>query len=713
MSEQETFRTILRRKESMRRFSISAALLLAALLVSFPALSQDVISTAIGGGPNGIPATDSNLYNPVGVAVDTAGNFYIAAFNQNRVFKVSATGTLTVVAGNGASGYTGDGVAGGAANASLYHPYGVAVDSASNVYIDDQYNCIIRKVDSTNTITTIAGTPNACGYSGDGGKGTAAELYYPQGVGVDASGNLYIGDYNNCVVRKVILSTNIISTVAGNHTCGYSGDGGSATAAELSTTSGVEADSAGNIYIADTGNCVIRKVTKSTGKISTIAGNHTCSYNGDGGLATSAEMNQIFGLVVNGAGTTVTIGDYYNQRVRQFTVGGNITTVAGNGTGCTGTCGEGGPATSAEFDGPAGVAATSGGTIYVANYSNQVVDSFTVSGNLTLAAGNHSATIETLISNEPPQGVVFQNPFGVFDDSAGNVYVADVNNYMIRELVKSSNLVDFFAGNGTYGYSGDGGGATLAELRQPYGVAKDSAGNVYIADTNNCLVRVVNSAGTISTFAGLVVSSNPQCGYTGDGGTATSAKLYTPYGVAVDSKGAVYIADYNDEVVRKVSGGIITTIAGIGQVAGYSGDGGPATNALLQGPQAVAVDPAGNVFIADTYNCRVREVNAATGVITTVAGNGTCSFTGDGQANSNGVGYPQGLAVDANDNLFVSDYSERVRWVSPSGLMTTIAGTGTAGYNGDGVLATLANIYEPAGIALDKSGNILFSDFNN
>src|SRR5215469_14221598 len=155
----------------MRRFPIFTLLLLAALLVSLPALSQDIIITAIGGGPNGIPAIDANLYNPQGVAVDSAGNFYIAAFNQHRVFKVSTTGTITVVAGSGAQGYAGDGVTGGAGNASLYHPVSVAVDSSNNVYIDDQYNCIIRKVDSTNTITTIAGTPNSCAYSGDGGKG--------------------------------------------------------------------------------------------------------------------------------------------------------------------------------------------------------------------------------------------------------------------------------------------------------------------------------------------------------------------------------------------------------------------------------------------------------------------------------------------------------------------------------------------------------------
>ena len=694
----------------MRRFTIFAALLLATVLVSLPALSQDVITTVIGGGPNGIPALDANLYNPYGVAVDSSGNYYIAAFNQNRVFKVNTSGTISVVAGNGAQGYSGDGVTGGAGLATLYHPFAVAVDSSGNVYIADQYNCVVRKVDSTNTITTFAGTPGSCGYSGDNGKATAAQLYSPAGLAFSSTGNLFIGDYNNCVIRKVTTG-GTITTYAGNHTCGYSGDNGAATSAELYTPSGVAFDSSDNLYVADSANCVVREVTKSSGKISTVAGNHTCGYAGDGAAATSAQMNQIFGIAVNG--TAITIADYYNQRVRQFTVGGNISTVAGNGTACAGTCGEGGQATSAELYYPVGVASTSSGTIYIGDNDNYAVDTFTVGGVLNRVAGNHTYNIETLITGAPWNGVELYYAFGIFNDSSNNIYVADSHNYMVREAVSSSSLVNFFAGNGTYGYTGDGGKATSAELAYTYGVAKDSSGVVYIADSYNCLIRKVNTSGTISTFAGFVSNGSPRCGYTGDGGSATGAELNTPFGVAVDSKNNVYIADYSNQVVRKVSSGTITTIAGIGGVLGYSGDGGPATNALLYQPQALAVDPAGNVFIADTYNCRVREINAATGFINTVAGTGNCSFTGDGLAIANGIGYPQGIAVDANDNLFIADNNNRVRWVSPNGMMTTIAGTGTAGYAGDTGLATAALLYEPTGIALDTAGDILVSDYNN
>jgi sugar lactone lactonase YvrE len=698
----------------MRRLTIFAAFLVAALMASLPAPAQDVITTLIGGGPNGIPALDANLYNPVGVAVDSAGNYYIASYYQNRVFKVSTAGTITVVAGTGAQGYTGDGAV--ATLASLYHPYAVAVDSASpaNVYIADENNCVVRKVTtSTGIITTIAGD-GTCGYLGDGGKATLGELYYPAGVAVDSLGNLYIGDQYNCRIRKVILATDVISTSAGNGTCGYTGNGGAAIAGEVNYPTGVAVDSAGDVFIADSNNYVIREVTKSTGKISTVAGDNVYGFSGDGAAATAAEMTHPYGVASNGAGTVVTFSDQNNQRIRQFTVGGNITTVAGNGTACGGVCGAGGTATSAELYNPAGVAVSSGGTVYIANYNNEVIDSFTVGGNLNQVAGNLSYNLETLVSGQPANGVELNNPYELAVDTAGDVYVADSANYMVRKLVKSSGLVDFFAGDGTYGYSGDGGAATSAELVNSFGVATSGAGaTVYVADTNNCAVRDV-AAGDINLFAGVVVGGDsPRCGYTGDGGTATSAELYYPYGVAVDSKGSVYIADYQEDVIRKVTAGTITTIAGIGGLAGYSGDGGPATSALLNGPVAVAVDPTGNVFIAEYGNSRVREINAATGIITTIAGTGNSTFSGDGLATSNSVYAPQGIAVDKNDNVFVSDYNQRVRWISPNGYMTTIAGTGGAGYNGDGIPATTAELYEPTGVALDAAGDILVSDYGN
>ena len=200
----------------MRRFSrIAFCLFTALLLASFATAQQDVITTAIGGGPNQIPAIDADIYLPISVAFDGSGNYYIAAFYQNRVFKVDTTGTITVVAGIGIAGFGGDGVAGGATQAMLNGPAGVAIDGAGNIYISDYNNFVIRKVDATNTITTIAGQPGSCGYNGDGKPATNFSLCHPYGLALDSLGNLFIGDGGNCRVRKLVLATKTIATSAG------------------------------------------------------------------------------------------------------------------------------------------------------------------------------------------------------------------------------------------------------------------------------------------------------------------------------------------------------------------------------------------------------------------------------------------------------------------------------------------------------------------
>jgi trimeric autotransporter adhesin len=704
---------------SMRRFIGVFALLLVALLLSTSALAQqtqDIISTAIGGGPNDISAVDADLYTPTGVAVDSAGNYYIAVYNANRVFKVSTKGILTVLAGVGVAGYGGDGVTGGAAEAFLSGPQDVAVDSSGNVYISDYNNFVIREVvAATNTIITIAGEAGQCNYNGDGAPATKFNLCHPVGLALDSTGaDLYIGDGQNFRVRKLVLKSDTISTVAGTGTEGFSGDTGSALNAELNYPNGIAIDSAGDLFIGDSSNYRIREVKKSNGIINTVAGDGTQACTGDGGAATAAAMNTVINLSVNTAGTIVTYPDQSCQKVRQFTVGKNIDTVAGNGS--YGFLGDGGAATSAEFESPQGIAATlKANQFLIADNNNYRVREFTVGGDINTVAGNGSNTTPTLTTKVVPSGVVFNIPFGVFEDKSKNVFVADTDNNMIRELVAKTDLVDFFAGTGTYGYSGDGGPALEAELRTPLGTAEDSNGNIYIADYNNCLVREVNAkTGDITTFAGVVVSGNPQCGFDGDGGPATSAKLGGIYSVAVDANNNVYLADRNNQVVREVSSGIINTIAGVPGVYNYGGDGGLAIDAFLRYPSGVAVDPKGNVFIADENNCRVREVTAATGIINTVAGNGGCGYTGDGPATEEELNAPQGVIVDANDNLFIGDTNNQlVRWVSAGGLMTTIAGDTGYGFNGDGEPATSAELAYPAGVSEDTVGDLLIADQNN
>ena len=703
----------------MRRFIRIFASLLTALLLCVCALAQqDIISTVIGGGPNDIPALDANLNAPVGVAVDSAGNYYIAAYTANRVYKVNAkTLVLTVVAGIGYAGYSGDGVKGGAAQAFLNGPYDIAVDKAGNVYFSDYNNFVIRKVDTTNTITTIAGEQGQCNYNGDGAPATKFNLCHPVGIALDSTGaDLYIGDAQNFRIRKLVLASDTISTFAGTGVEGFAGDGGPALSAELNYPYGIAIDKAGDVFIADSDNYVIREITKSNGFINTIAGTpKTPGFGGDGGAATSALINVVYALTVDSTGKTVTFPDYYNQRVRQFTVKGTINTVAGNGT--AGFFGDGGAATSAELNYPQGIVGTSTTQQFlVADTNNTRIREFTVGSTIDTVAGNGSTTVPTLMTGVPPSGVVLSDPYGVFEDKSQNIWVSEITNQMVRELVHSTDLVDFFAGNGQYGYSGDGGPATQAELRYPSNSAEDSNGNVYIADQNNCLIREVSAKnGDISTFAGLVVNGSPQCGYDGDGGPAINAKLAAVTGVFVDSNNNVYIADRTNCVVREVSGGNISTIAGIGGKCAYGGDAGLAVDAFLYYPTSIATDPAGNIFIADEYNCRIREVNVATGIINTVAGNGGCSYTGDGPATQEEIAYPQGIAVDANDNLFIGDTNNHiVRWVSAGGLMTTIAGIPqSAGFNGDDIPATTAQLYYPAGVFEDPNGNYLIADQNN
>jgi len=304
------------------------------------------------------------------------------------------------------------------------------------------------------------------------------------------------------------------------------------------------------------------------------------------------------------------------------------------------------------------------------------------------------------------------NPYGVAVDGGGNVFIADSSNHRVRRVDGGTGLISTIAGTGTPGFSGDGAAATSAQLYYPLGVAVDGGGNVFIADTANHRIRRVDAGtGLISTIAGTGTF-----GFSGDGAAATSAQLYNPYGVAVDGVGNVFIADTYNHRVRRVDAGtgLISTFAGT--TAGFSGDGAAATSAQLWYPAGVAVDGAGNVFIADTSNHRVRRVDAGSGLISTFAGNGTFGFSGDGAAATGAqLNLPYGVGVDGGGNVFIADYdNHRVRRVDAvTGFISTIAGTGTGGFSGDGGAATGAQLYYPRGVAVDGAGNVYIADTDN
>jgi sugar lactone lactonase YvrE len=299
-------------------------------------------------------------------------------------------------------------------------------------------------------------------------------------------------------------------------------------------------------------------------------------------------------------------------------------------------------------------------------------------------------------------------PYGLVVDGTGNLYISEYLNYDVREI-NTSGVISQFAGNHTSGFSGDGGQATAAELGSAGGVNVDGSGNIYIADGGNNRIRMVNPSGIISTIAG-----NGTAGFAGDNGQATAAELSIPFDVVKDASGNIYIADYSNNRIRKINtAGIITTIAGNG-TGSYSGDGGQATAAEIADPPGIVLDPAGNLYIADYLNNRIRKV-ATSGIITTIAGNGTAGYSGDGgQATAAEINNPVKLAMDNGGSIYLTEFvGHRVRRISTSGVITTLTGTNVAGFSGDGGPATAAEISSPVGVTLDASGNLYLGDNGN
>ena len=626
------------------------------------------------------------------MALDGSGNLYIADTSNHRIRKVDSSGNITTVAGTGTSGFSGDGAA--AVAAQLNRPGGLALDGSGNLYIADTSNNRIRKVDSSGNISTVAGGGSSLG---DGGAATAARLNGPQGVALDGSGNLYIADQNNDRIRKVDSSGNI-STVAGSGAQGFSGDGGAATAAQLTLPSNVVLDALGNLYIADATNNRIRKVD-SAGVISTVAGSGTAGFSGDGGAATAAQLNTPWDVAVDGSGNLY-IADVNNNRIRKVDSSGNISTVAGTGT--SGFSGDGGAATAAQLTLPGSVVLDALGNLYLADGSNNRIRKVDSDGNISTVAGREQ----------------LNGPTGVAPDGSGNLYIADSNNHRIHK-VDSAGVISTVAGSGTAGFSGDGGAATAARLSTPVDVALDGAGNLYIADLSNSRIRKVDSAGVISTVAG-----SGTAGFSGDGGAATAAQLNRPNGVALDGAGNLYISDGSNHRIRKVdSAGVISTVAGDGTNS-YGGDGGAATSAQLDLPSGVALDGAGNLYIVDNDSNRIRKVNSA-GNISTVAGTGTAGFSGDGgAAMAAQLNRPIGVALDALGNLYIADFNnDRIRKIATvpgfsagilsTGVITTVAGDGARGYGGDGGAAVAAQLHRPGDVALDGAGNLYIADSGN
>lgn len=643
---------------------------------------QSVIVTVLGGSPNGLAALSATMQSPSAVGSDLNGNVFVALRSTGQVLRIDSGGTVHLYATVGFFS-------------------GFALDSTGTVYTIVSNR--VERVNPNGTVSVIAGTGSA-GHTGDGGPATQATLRNPTGIAFDRAGNLFIADTGNHAIREVTLDGNI-TTIAGLGYESSGGDNGPALQAGLNSPSGVAVDSADNVYIADTGNNEIRVVSPG-GIIERYAGQNSTSAGfplggGNPNLALNATLASPTVIALDSSGNLYMLESSSN-RIRRITPDGKIGPYAGTGT--KGGSGDGGWAWAANLNGPLGIAVDSKNDLLIADTGNnrvRIVAPPTAPSIGSLPGDIINTLAGDGLSTYSPRALTLKGTTLYYSDGASNrVGWVDLN----------TGQTGLLAGDGTAAFGGDGGDATSASLNGPRGLATDSSGNVYIADSLNNRIRKVTTSGTISTVAGNGTAST-----TGDNGAATSGTLDEPYAVAIDQSGNLYIAERSGHVVRKVTTtGTITTVAGTGLAGAPSSETGQAVNQSLNYPQGLAIEPAGTLLIADTQNNRIRRLSGD-GSIATVAGSGKRGLSGDGgPATSATLSFPLGVGEDSNGNIYIADTSNSVvRWVGTDGIIGTIAGTGKPGYNGDGRPATGYPLNSPNAVVPGSGCSALIADTQN
>ncbi len=722
-----------------RRYLARVLSLLALLLFASIAQAQNTISTVAGGPPlNNVSPTAAPLVGPQAVVRDASGNLYVVN-DDGVIYKVvnqpGVPSSMVIFAGSNTAGFSPNGTA---ATATLTHqPFGAALDANNNLYYSDSQNCAVREIVG-GVVKTVAGNGN-CGFSGDGGQATSASLGFVQGIALDSLGNLFIADAGNAVIRRVVLATGIISTYAGTpDTQGFPTSGVAATSTPLSYPAGVAADANGNLFIADEGDNVVCRVDVTSKIITIVAGTGAPGFSGDGGPATSATLNEPDGLAVDSAGN-IYISDTLNAVVREVFSPSNqsnpnqINTIVGDTT--FGFSGDGGPALSAELTNPAGLFVDSTtGNLWIADFWANRIRLYSPGNNKQITTVVGSGLVG---DGMPATGasVSFYFPRTPQLDSQGNLYIVDAENNRIREVDTSGN-VSTVVGTGIPCAQptlpcGDGGLATMAAIFMPRTVTIEANGDLLVSDDGDNRIREV-SGGIINT----IVGSGGQCGSgqgqvplpCGDGGPALSASVNDARGAVRDAAGNLYFVDAQDNRVREVAmaTGTIATIAGGGANdtaptgcgnGNYTGDGGPAVNSTLDCPLGLDIDSLGNLYVADTYNNVIRKIDTGSPrIITTIAGNGTPGHTGDGGlATSATLNSPDRVSVNGAGNFFISDSGNNVirRVDGTSKIITAFAGNGTFAFAGDGGPALSASFATPVGVVVTPEGNMYVGDVLN
>jgi trimeric autotransporter adhesin len=674
-------------------------------------LTQDSIISTFAGAAHtfsgdGKSALNAALSGFQQLQTDNNGNVIFADTNNHVVSRLNADGTLTVLAGNGIAGFSGEG--GPARSASLKYPSDAVMDKAGNLYIYDSLNLRIRRVTPDGIISTYAGT-GVNGYTGDGGPAIQAQIEIGGKMAVDATGTLYFTDGFDAVVRR-ITPDGTITTYAGNGepaTMANNGNNGPATKAELGLfAGGLAVDSAGNVYIAEDVTNQIRKITPDDTLIP-VAGSGTAGFMN--GAAMSAQFNAPYGLTVD-TGGNLYVADVNNGVVRKMSPAGIVSTVAG--TPVFNFSGDGGPALLATFRFPEGCTIGGDGNLYIEDTGNFRIRVVSADGNIHTVAGN--GQFESTPDGTPAANSSLVAPNLLSFDPSGRLLIADSGDYTVRRI-NSDGTVQTIAGTGVEGvgdgyvltYGQQGNQTLIGTARQ---AVADAQGNIYVSDDYAGVVYKITPNGILNVFAGQVYVY----GSGSDNIQATNSSFITPQGLALDQNGNLYISDPDDNRIRKVStNGIITTFAGTG-TAGFSGDGGPATQATLNFPQGIAFDSKGDLIIADRVNNRLRMVSPD-GNISTIAGDGTPGSTGNGgPATAAGLNQPDVVATDSAGDIFLIETGgTTVRRINQDGIITAVAGNGQTGFGGDGGPAIQATLGDADGLAVDSTGNLYIADFDN
>lgn len=578
----------------------------------------------------------SRFSEPRDVALDADGNVYVADSGNHTIRKITPAGVVSTLAGAAGSPGSANGTG---KSARFRHPGSVALDTAGNVYVADTEAHTVRKITPVGAVTTLAGSANVFGSSD--GQGSAARFRAPQGIATDAAGNIYVADTSNHTIRKV-SPDGTVTTLAG--TAGQSGStDGTGNAARFNQPFAIESAPDGTLYLSDAGNRVIRKISAS-GEVTTLAGKAGSEGSTDG-TGTAALFYSPLGIAA-GPGEMVYVGDSYNHTIRAITAAGAVTTFAGSSS-ASGT--NDGPALLARFKYTLGPAITSDGTLYVSDVGNHTIRKISPAGEVSTFAG----TIGTSGTNDGVgTAASFQSPLGLAVDAQNNVFVADNANHTIRKITPAGEVTTFAGAPGSAG-TNDGVGAA-ARFRNPQAVTIDKDNNVFVADTMNHTIRRITPAGEVTTFAGTPGSSGSQ------NGTGGSARFNLPLGISTDGAGNLHVADTYNHILRKITpAGAVTTLAGAAGSVGSAN--GSAQSARFNYPFGIAADPAGVVYVADQQNHLIRRV-APSGDVTTIGGAAGAPGSVDGTGGDSRFNYPYSLAVDASGNLFVADtYNHSLR----------------------------------------------------